>query len=64
MASSEFQPLQGMSDIHAPDVWLWQMIEERSRKLFHCYGYEELRTPSLEKVTVFKRSIGDTTDVV
>jgi len=64
MANNEFQPLQGMSDIHAPDVWLWQMIEERSRKLFRCYGYEELRTPSLEKVSVFKRSIGDTTDVV
>jgi histidyl-tRNA synthetase len=64
MANNEFQPLQGMSDISTPDVWLWQMIEERSRKLFRCYGYEELRTPSLEKLSVFKRSIGDTTDVV
>jgi len=64
MASGEFQPLQGMSDIHAPEIYLWRMIEERARALFSCYGYEELRTPSLEKLSVFKRSIGDTTDVV
>jgi len=64
MASNEFQPLQGMSDIHAPEIYLWRMIEERARKLFSCYGYEELRTPSLEKLSVFKRSIGDATDVV
>lgn len=64
MASGEFQPLQGMSDIHAPEVNLWRMIEERARTLFSYYGYEELRTPALEKLSVFKRSIGDTTDVV
>jgi histidyl-tRNA synthetase len=64
MASGEFQPLQGMSDIYAPEIYLWRMIEERARQLFNSYGYEELRTPSLEKLSVFKRSIGDTTDVV
>jgi histidyl-tRNA synthetase len=64
MASNEFQPLQGMSDIHAPEMYLWQMIEERARNLLSRYGYEELRTPALEKLSVFKRSIGDTTDVV
>jgi histidyl-tRNA synthetase len=64
MASSEFQPLQGMSDITAPEIYLWRMIEERARKLFDAYGYDELRTPALEKLAVFKRSIGDTTDVV
>ncbi|MEN7972284.1 MAG: histidine--tRNA ligase [Verrucomicrobiota bacterium] len=64
MANNEFQPLQGMSDIQVPEIYLWRMIEERSRELFNCYGYEELRTPSLEKLSVFKRSIGDTTDVV
>lgn len=64
MASNEFQPLQGMSDIYAPEIYIWRMIEEKARTLFNCYGYEELRTPSLEKLQVFKRSIGDTTDVV
>jgi histidyl-tRNA synthetase len=64
MASNEFQPLQGMSDTAAPEIYLWRMIEERARALFAAYGYEEVRTPALEKLSVFKRSIGDTTDVV
>jgi len=62
--ANEFQPLQGMSDISAPEIYIWRMIEEKARSIFNCYGYDELRTPSLEKLKVFKRSIGDTTDVV
>jgi len=64
MASSEFQPLQGMSDICAPEIYLWQMMEERARTVFNAYGFDELRTPVLEKLSVFQRSLGDTTDVV
>jgi histidyl-tRNA synthetase len=64
MASNEFQPLQGMSDIQAPEIYLWRMMEERARTVFTCYGYDELRTPVLEKLSVFQRSLGDTTDVV
>lgn len=62
--ADDFQPLQGMSDICAPEIYLWRMMEERARAVFNSYGYDELRTPSLEKLSVFKRSIGDTTDVV
>ncbi|WP_372794186.1 histidine--tRNA ligase [Pontiella sp.] len=64
MASNEFQPLQGMSDIQAPEIYLWRMMEERAREVFTAYGYDELRTPVLEKITVFQRSLGETTDVV
>ncbi len=64
MASNDFQPLQGMSDISAPNIYIWRMIEEKARAIFTCYGYEELRTPVLEKLSVFQRSIGDATDVV
>ncbi|QBG46478.1 histidine--tRNA ligase [Verrucomicrobia bacterium S94] len=64
MASNEFQPLQGMSDIQAPEIYLWRMMEERARNVFTSYGYDELRTPVLEKITVFQRSLGETTDVV
>ena len=62
--ANEFQPLQGMSDIQAPDIYLWRMMEERARTVFNSYGFDELRTPVLEKMSVFKRSLGDTTDVV
>lgn len=64
MASSSFQPLQGMSDLAPPDIYLWQMIEERARELFARYRFSEIRTPVLEKTDLFARSLGDTTDVV
>jgi len=64
MASEEFQPLQGMSDISAPEVELWQDIESQARRIFHLYGYTEIRTPLLERVGLFERSLGDGTDVV
>lgn len=64
MASSSFQPLQGMSDIAPPDIYLWQMIEERAREIFARYRFQEIRTPALEKTALFTHSLGDTTDVV
>ena len=64
MASDEFQPLQGMSDLFPPDIAIWQAVESAARRVFHRYGYEEIRTPILEKASVFERSLGDTTDVV
>jgi len=64
MASSSFQPIQGMSDIAPPDVYIWQMIEERAREVFARYRFQEIRTPSLEKTELFTHSLGDTTDVV
>lgn len=64
MASDSTQPLQGMSDISAPDCYRWQRIEEFARDLFGRYGFTELRTPVIEKTALFTRSLGDTTDVV
>lgn len=64
MASFSFQPIQGMSDIAPPDVYIWQMLEERAREVFARYRFEEVRTPVLEKTELFTHSLGDTTDVV
>jgi histidyl-tRNA synthetase len=64
MASSSFQPIQGMSDIVAPEIYIWQMIEKRAREVFARYRFEEVRTPVLEKTELFTHSLGDTTDVV
>lgn len=64
MASASHQPIQGMSDIAAPDVALWQMIEQRAREIFARYRFSEVRTPVLEKLELFTHSLGDTTDVV
>ena len=62
--SSANQPVQGMSDIAAPEVCLWQGLEGRARAVLLRYGFEELRTPVVEFEAVFTRSIGETTDVV
>lgn len=64
MASKQFQPIQGMSDIAPPESYLWQMIESRARDIFARYRFEEVRTPILEKTALFTHSLGDTTDVV
>lgn len=62
--SSTNQPVQGMSDIAAPEVRLWQRIESLGRDVLARYGFEELRTPVVEFESVFTRSLGETTDVV
>lgn len=62
--SSSNQPVQGMSDIAAPEVRLWQRIERLARDVLERYGFEELRTPAVEFESVFTRSLGATTDVV
>jgi histidyl-tRNA synthetase len=53
-----------MSDLFAPEIAVWQRIEAEARRVFDLYGYSEIRTPVLEKASVFERSLGDTTDVV
>ncbi len=62
--SSANQPVQGMSDIAAPEVCLWQRLEALAREVMARYGFEELRTPIVEFESVFTRSLGETTDVV
>jgi len=64
MSSGGFAPLQGMSDIAPPEVGLWQRVESVARSLFPLYGFEEIRTPVLERTSVFTRAIGEGTDVV
>ncbi len=42
----------------------WQFLERQTREVFAAYGYEELRVPVIEQTQLFKRSIGDFTDIV
>lgn len=53
-----------MSDLALPEIRLWQWVEDKARTVFSLYGFGEIRTPILEKASVFLRSLGDTTDVV
>nr|ARW65069.1 Histidine-tRNA ligase [Polysiphonia sertularioides] len=58
------QPLRGTKDILPSDIQLWQKIYEVSKDLFNEYNYEEIRTPIIENTELFKRSIGNLTDIV
>lgn len=56
--------VKGFRDIHGSDIAYWHFIEEKIQKLFKTYGFNEFRLPILEKTAVFKRGIGETTDIV
>jgi histidyl-tRNA synthetase len=56
--------LKGFKDILPNDVSLWQMVEQKARDIFHCYGFTEIKVPILEKTELFVRTIGEKTDIV
>jgi histidyl-tRNA synthetase len=64
MSSESFQPIQGMSDIAEPEIPVWQHLESTARSVLSLYGFSEVRTPVVERRSVFERSLGTTTDVV
>jgi histidyl-tRNA synthetase len=53
-----------MNDILPGESSGWQYLEDTLRDVVHAYGYREIRLPLLEKTELFKRSIGEVTDIV
>lgn len=53
-----------MNDILPEEMARWRRLEESTREVVESYGYREIRIPVVEKTELFKRSIGDTTDIV
>ncbi|HUI62135.1 MAG TPA: histidine--tRNA ligase [Steroidobacteraceae bacterium] len=62
--AEQIQPIRGMNDILPSEVGAWQFLERTVRELVTAYGYEEMRVPIVEQTALFKRSIGEFTDVV
>ncbi|MDH5572833.1 MAG: histidine--tRNA ligase [Gammaproteobacteria bacterium] len=62
--SKAIQAIRGMNDILPDDICQWQFIEKCFRELMAAYGYSEIRFPIVEKTELFKRSIGEVTDIV
>jgi histidyl-tRNA synthetase len=62
--SDKIEPLRGVHDVLPTTVAQWQYLEDTARQVFAAYGYEELRVPIIEQTQLFKRSIGDFTDIV
>lgn len=59
-----FKRVRGTQDILPQDSSSWQEIEEVARRIFSLYGYQEIRTPILEKASLFNHSLGETTEIV
>lgn len=60
----KIQSIRGMNDILPEESIYWQYIENILRQLMSAYGYQEIRFPIVEKTALFKRSIGEVTDIV
>nr|ARW68393.1 Histidine-tRNA ligase [Chondria sp. (in: red algae)] len=58
------QPIRGTKDILPHEVKNWQKIYEIIREILSQNSYHEIRTPIIENTELFRRSIGDFTDIV
>lgn len=58
------QSIRGMEDLFGDSLKKWSWVESQIQKVFHAYGYEEIRTPAVEPEALFKRGVGEGTDIV
>ena len=62
--ASNIQAIRGMHDVLPEQTPLWQYAERIIKEVLSSYGYSEIRLPVVEKTELFKRSIGEVTDIV
>lgn len=60
----KIQAIRGMNDLLPSDSPYWQYVEATLADILQSYGYQEIRFPILESTDLFKRSIGEVTDIV
>lgn len=60
----KIQAIRGMNDVLPDASPRWQYLERITRNLLHAWAYREIRFPVLEQTQLFKRSIGEVTDIV
>src|SRR5439155_15689521 len=56
--------VRGMNDILPDEAERWETLEEVLRDWLRSYGYRNVRTPVLEHTELFRRAIGEATDIV
>lgn len=62
--AKQIQAIRGMNDCLPSDTPAWQKVESVIREVVAAYGYNEIRMPIVESTDLFKRSIGEVTDIV
>jgi len=56
--------IRGMNDVLPEDSGTWRFVESVVREVIESYGYREIHLPILEQTELFRRSIGEVTDIV
>jgi histidyl-tRNA synthetase len=64
MSNPTLQAVRGMNDILPDEAQLWLWFEDTVRDWLESYGYRNIRMPLLEPTALFKRAIGEVTDIV
>lgn len=62
--SDKIQPVRGTDDLIGLDYLKHDAIKKIAEQIASCYGYESIATPIFEYTSVFKRTIGETSDIV
>jgi len=60
----KIQSIRGFNDVLPADSGVWQFVLDTARSVVEAYGYQEFRLPLLERTELFKRAVGEVTDVV
>lgn len=61
---SAIQAIKGFNDILPDQSPAWRRLEAVLTQLMDSYGYQQIRLPVVEETRLFKRAIGDATDIV
>lgn len=64
MTEKKIQSIRGMNDLLPSGSATWQQIEKIVKGVLNSYGYNEIRTPIVEDTGLFKRAVGEVTDIV
>lgn len=59
-----FKAIRGAKDILPQEAHSWQEIEDMGRHIFSIYGYQQIRTPIIEEIGLFNRSLGSSSEII
>jgi histidyl-tRNA synthetase len=62
--TNSIQPVRGMNDVLPAEMGAWRHLEQVAHTVLDAYGYEQVQVPIIEHTELFKRSIGEFTDIV
>ena len=62
--TDRIQAIRGVNDVLPEDIYAWQYLQSLFEKCMNDYGFQEIRIPLIENTQLFKRTIGEITDIV